>query len=1161
MARKKLFISYPHQPERCVHKVILGLKEMLVNNGYDVWLDERLKTGHDWRLEITKGLQESQCVLVFLSEHSTRKDSICLDEIAMAVRICPNEILSVQLEPEAMIKVPLILRRIQLLNMEDWEAKFQADNGGPAWQAWLDECTKELISGFARKAEVFEKSGIDVLQEVLKPDQYWAKIARHLDGFVGREWIVQDVVNRLKDPDGPRLLWLYGGPGMGKTSIAARLAHDLELPAAGIYFCRFDRKRTHSAEKVLRTLSFQMANTIPAYRHMLLSQLSLTPESSITKILSAEQELSKLSAGELFKKLLSDPVHIGGEPLLLILDGLDEISTEGNRNEIAELLAGQEFKHLHKWLRVLVTSRPDALLREILSGVASAQIDAQSDDNLSDLRLFLEQQICLGEGEARDLAINTLLARSEGVFIYASTVIEAIRNGIVAPGQPDLFPAGLKGLYRQYLDRSYPADGKLFEVSARPLLELIIASPEPLPVATALSVLDCSNYYLVNFCTAMGSLIDQELLESEKKLSFFHRSFAEWLVVATAPYQVDQGNGGSQLTKWLWNNYLSNGTIALDGYAAQALPSLLSDLTERQRRGVFGAPSSAILDCIDQAAREMEHRYRYRQAIQLQQVQLSEVKSYHGATSLETAQSITRLADMCANSSRVGESVPLYRQALAILETLTSRGLETATGLINLADALSAYDRNPEAECLYLRALDIFDQRYPGSTAEQKHAACSAYDRETNRFNLCEIARCQNNLANWYVRTDRSAEAEPLYRSALSIREQCSDPLVSTSLYNFAYFLKVTGCLEEAEHYFRRALDINEQQAGPYTPEVILCLLDLAGLLMDTDRLPEADALSNRALALCEQIFEPDHLLTSRTLRTRSRVLVKFGRMAEAESFSRRVLAISEQTLAPGNPDIATYLADLARICHTTKGFTEAEALLLRALAIREQCPESDSTDLAATLFDLAVLHTKENHFKEAEQYFLRAVAIRKLGLIPYSLTDATNLMWFASLLSTNQRWIEAESLYRQCLDIYERNRNFSQSPLALCLSNLAEMLVQTERTKEAESHYRRSLSICMEHFDPLSLQTARVQYKLATLLVKENRIAEAVPLCRDASAIIKQNANAALEKKLSQLALVIAQKMHQGRSAVPAPERSRKVGRNDPCTCGSGIKFKKCCG
>lgn len=34
-----------------------------------------------------------------------------------------------------------------------------------------------------------------------------------------------------------------------------------------------------------------------------------------------------------------------------------------------------------------------------------------------------------------------------------------------------------------------------------------------------------------------------------------------------------------------------------------------------------------------------------------------------------------------------------------------------------------------------------------------------------------------------------------------------------------------------------------------------------------------------------------------------------------------------------------------------------------------------------------------------------------------------------------------------------------------------------------------------------------------------------------------------------------------EGEMAKQRPLISNKVGRNDPCTCGSGIKYKKCCG
>lgn len=30
---------------------------------------------------------------------------------------------------------------------------------------------------------------------------------------------------------------------------------------------------------------------------------------------------------------------------------------------------------------------------------------------------------------------------------------------------------------------------------------------------------------------------------------------------------------------------------------------------------------------------------------------------------------------------------------------------------------------------------------------------------------------------------------------------------------------------------------------------------------------------------------------------------------------------------------------------------------------------------------------------------------------------------------------------------------------------------------------------------------------------------------------------------------------------STPQPEKQKKVGRNDPCPCGSGKKYKRCCG
>ncbi len=51
-------------------------------------------------------------------------------------------------------------------------------------------------------------------------------------------------------------------------------------------------------------------------------------------------------------------------------------------------------------------------------------------------------------------------------------------------------------------------------------------------------------------------------------------------------------------------------------------------------------------------------------------------------------------------------------------------------------------------------------------------------------------------------------------------------------------------------------------------------------------------------------------------------------------------------------------------------------------------------------------------------------------------------------------------------------------------------------------------------------------------------------------------NKNAQEQKKLKE-----SRELKKSDKSAPKPERSRKVGRNDPCPCGSGLKYKKCCG
>jgi hypothetical protein len=64
-----------------------------------------------------------------------------------------------------------------------------------------------------------------------------------------------------------------------------------------------------------------------------------------------------------------------------------------------------------------------------------------------------------------------------------------------------------------------------------------------------------------------------------------------------------------------------------------------------------------------------------------------------------------------------------------------------------------------------------------------------------------DVARSLNNMADLYERQNRYADAEPLYRRALSIRERAvglDHPETATSTNNFANLLRLEGRVNDA---------------------------------------------------------------------------------------------------------------------------------------------------------------------------------------------------------------------------------------------------------------------------------------------------------------------------------------------------------------------------
>ena len=403
-----------------------------------------------------------------------------------------------------------------------------------------------------------------------------------------------------------------------------------------------------------------------------------------------------------------------------------------------------------------------------------------------------------------------------------------------------------------------------------------------------------------------------------------------------------------------------------------------------------------------------------------------------------------------------------------------------------------------------------------------------------------------NRLGSMYHKKALYAEAEPLMLRALAITEAsfgAEHPTVASCLNNLAQLLQATNRLAEAEPLMQRALAINEASFGAKHPKVAILLSNLATLLQDTNRLAEAEPLMRRALAIDEASFGAEHPNVARDLNNLAQLLKYTNRPDEAEPQMRRVLAIAEASFGTGHPEVAITLNNLAQLLQATNRLAEAEPLMRRALAIDEASFDAEHPKVAIRLNNLAALLQATNRLDEAEPLMRRALAIAEASSGADHPNVATCLNSLAQLLQDTNRLDEAEPLMRRALAINEASFGIGHPKVAITLNNLAQLLQATNRLAEAEPLMQRALTIYIHSYGFEHPHTKGFFQNYFLLgqdlgwtkhqIIKAARCSDHPPT-----------------------------QFRQGvyeRETVKSMQP--KVGRNDPCPCRSGKKFKKCCG
>ena len=177
---------------------------------------------------------------------------------------------------------------------------------------------------------------------------------------------------------------------------------------------------------------------------------------------------------------------------------------------------------------------------------------------------------------------------------------------------------------------------------------------------------------------------------------------------------------------------------------------------------------------------------------------------------------------------------------------------------------------------------------------------------------------------------------------------------------------KKQGHLEEAEDFFRRALDVREETLGPDDPVVARTLGQLGGVYADQRRYVEAETAYQRALAIQETAHGHRHVQVAAALSDLARLYQRLGRPWDAVPLLESALEIEHGVWGPQHPNVAARLSALGALYRHEGQYDDAEPHLEEALFLREQAYARDHPETIGALTSLAHLRQNQERYVEA---------------------------------------------------------------------------------------------------------------------------------------------------------------------------------------------------
>ena len=537
----RIFLSYGHDE---FEKLAQRLKEDLLAEGFDIWMDkDQIKGTSDWELAIEKGISSSDWLVLMMTEHSVRRpDGVCLDEVSYA-RYIGKQIAHVMIQD---VQPPLCIARIQWIDMKNFLKPGKAFFDEEAYQSKKTELIA-ILQGIKKLGSEGEQHSLRNRLNPLDNDVFSSSFKRD---FYGREKLTAYYDAWFNSPS--RIMWLVGNAGVGKTAFIANLT-GARVEISAVHFCRYNDNERANPKRAIMSIAYYLATQIEEYRKQVLQLQDLST-------------LLEKSTSRLFEYLIVEPlskVDPNHQPIVIVIDALDEATVDG-RNELADVLVNQ-FPKTPQWVKLLVTSRNEPMLQRRFGRIKPVSFtDKNVNDNEADIRGYFAEQLkqILPPGKKGDIILSTLTKKSGGLFLYAKSIVESIKEQKLDIYQANTFPDGLTGIYLEYFDRIFTRnDSFSYKKDIRPILEILCTTYMPVSSDILIKILDIDEYDLEEIL----ELICEMFPTKEHIIEPIHKSIIDWLIdpQRSGGYRVSRRKGHERiaaynlalLEKGKWNRY------------------------------------------------------------------------------------------------------------------------------------------------------------------------------------------------------------------------------------------------------------------------------------------------------------------------------------------------------------------------------------------------------------------------------------------------------------------------------------------------------------------------------------------------------------------------------------------------------------------------------